>query len=87
MTRLVKKLADLEDRSRVLKQRQELLHREMLNRIMREALHAQRLSFASTVAMAAQFFVRPPTGYYNMLVVDLNSLGLLRAVEQLGRAV
>jgi hypothetical protein len=59
MARLKKQMAYFEHLNRVLKQRQELLQREMLNRSMREALHAQRLSFASTVSMVTQFFVRP----------------------------
>ncbi|KAG2767149.1 hypothetical protein Pcac1_g21469 [Phytophthora cactorum] len=56
MKKLKKQMAYFEYRNEVLKQREALIEKEMLNKTMRSVLHEQRLSFASTVSMVTQFF-------------------------------
>ncbi|KAK1929678.1 hypothetical protein P3T76_014895 [Phytophthora citrophthora] len=56
MEHLKKKLIQYETRNQILKQQETLAEREMTNKVMRDALHAQRLSFASTASMLTQFY-------------------------------
>ncbi|KAL3658890.1 hypothetical protein V7S43_016033 [Phytophthora oleae] len=56
MEHLRKKLIQFENRNQILRQQESLVEREMMNKVMRDALHAQRLSFASTASMLTQFY-------------------------------
>lgn len=56
MKNLKKQMAYFAYRNEVLKQREALAEKEMMNKTIRNALHAQRLSFASTMSMVTQFF-------------------------------
>ncbi|KAG6969246.1 hypothetical protein JG687_00003342 [Phytophthora cactorum] len=56
MKRLKKQMARYESINEILKQRETFAEREMMNKVMRDTLHAQRLSFASTASMLTQFY-------------------------------
>lgn len=62
MKRLKKQMEYYAYRNEILKQREALIERENVNQNMRHALHSQRLSFASTLSMVTQFFVRSALG-------------------------
>ncbi|KAG6610665.1 uncharacterized protein IUM83_06645 [Phytophthora cinnamomi] len=56
MEKLKKQMKFYKSRNERLKQRGALVEREKMNQTMRKALHAQRLSFASTASLITQFF-------------------------------
>ncbi|ETK73931.1 hypothetical protein L915_19200 [Phytophthora nicotianae] len=56
MKRLKKQMAHFESRNKILRQREALAEKEVMNKLMRDTLHAQRLSFASTASMLTQFY-------------------------------
>lgn len=58
MEKLKKQMRYYQARNETLKQRETLAERQKINRTMREALQAQRLSFASTASLITQFYVR-----------------------------
>ncbi|ETI33568.1 hypothetical protein F441_19603 [Phytophthora nicotianae CJ01A1] len=66
MKKLKKQMAYYEYRNGVLKQREALIEKEMMNKTMRNALHAQRLSFATTVSMVTQFFRESATEPFDL---------------------
>ncbi|KAG3247354.1 hypothetical protein PI124_g7929 [Phytophthora idaei] len=56
MKRLKKQMARYESMNEILKQRETFAEQEMMNKVMRDTLHDQRLSFASTASMLTQFY-------------------------------
>ncbi|KAL4172200.1 hypothetical protein KRP22_007367 [Phytophthora ramorum] len=56
MKRLKQQMEYYEYKNEVLRQREKLVEREVTNKSLRDLLHSQRLSFASTVSMVTQFF-------------------------------
>ncbi|KAF4034920.1 hypothetical protein GN244_ATG13103 [Phytophthora infestans] len=54
--RLKKQMVQFESRNQKLRQREALAEREIMNKLARDSLHAQRLSFASTTSMLTQFY-------------------------------
>ncbi|KAL3658888.1 hypothetical protein V7S43_016031 [Phytophthora oleae] len=66
MKKLEKQMEYYEHRNAVLKQRNALTEKEVLNKTMRNALHSQRLSFASTLSMVTQFFRNTATKPFDL---------------------
>ncbi|KAG7383882.1 hypothetical protein PHYPSEUDO_003239 [Phytophthora pseudosyringae] len=66
VTKLQKQMEFFEYRHEVLKQREALIKKETMNKTMRNALHVQRLSFASTVSMVTQFFRNSSTEPFDL---------------------
>eukprot|EP00644_Phytophthora_capsici_P012272 jgi/Phyca11/535590/estExt2_fgenesh1_pg.C_PHYCAscaffold_380053 len=66
MKKLEEQMEYYEHRNAVLKQRNALTEKEMVNKTLRNALHGQRLSFASTLSMVTQFFRNTATEPFDL---------------------
>ncbi|POM68494.1 Hypothetical protein PHPALM_15342 [Phytophthora palmivora] len=66
MKKLKQQMQFYEYRNKVLKQREELFERKMMNKTIRHVLHAQRLSFASSMSLVTQFFRHTATEPFDL---------------------
>ncbi|KAG6610643.1 uncharacterized protein IUM83_06624 [Phytophthora cinnamomi] len=67
MARLNAEVEFYAKRNQVLKEREELRHRQESNQALREVLHAQRLAFASSMSLVSQVLREKHTGPFDML--------------------